>query len=637
MEDRYVLVAGLLLCLAGSLLLLVPGLGTAGLPGLLVTLAVVGVAFVGLVGAAGYLTNPRGETVRLPTPERRPRYRRVGATLRETLESVDRVGRRALTDDLPAVEDADLPRARLRTELHERAVTVLMRTSGCNREAAVEQLAAGTWTDDPDAAAFFAETLTPPLSWRQRIPGLPSPPLPLIRRGRRAIAELVETAGLGSVDVESRASPPSPETGYWPTASLPTTRTTGRVRWALVGVLVVSAVGVLFGVAGFVLVATMGIALVAAARAFSPTTSLTLTRTLSDDAVAPGDEVTVTVTVRNDGDRTLTDCRLLDGVPAGLTVVEGSPRFATALRPGKTATIEYTVEVVPGTHRFERALAVTSDPLGATEQVEAVAVDGDGELTAGFDPEQATAEALASQVSVHAGVVEGDASGAGVEFDTVRAYRRGDPPGRIDWRQRAKTGELSTVEFREPRQPRVLLLVDARPAAYVAAPGGELPGPRHSALAAATFGAGLLAAGVPVGLATVGTDCWLPPAGGTEQRLQLREMLAGAGAVPWTPPTDSRGVDVALETLDARLSPDTQLVVFTPLADEGSVALCRQLDASGHAVTVVSPDCTATATVSDAYGRLTRWDRCLELRSAGITVHDWQPAAPLTEVFARGD
>lgn len=639
MNDRYVVAGGLVLCLAGGALVVVPGLGSPAFPALLATLLVVVVVAAGLLVALSYVANPATGAVDLPVPERRPHYRRPGATLRDRLSAVGLTGRRRAASDTGASGGngaTESPRERLRADLRELAVAVLTRTTGCSPEAAAARLSTGDWTDDDEAAACFAADSPPPLTWRGRL----SVPLggtpPVATRARHAVAELAELAVGERPDPVEEATVPAPEADYWPTGELPVTRSTGRTRQVVIAVLLASGVGVFAASPGMVLVATLGVALAGVARVTSPTVSLMVTRRVEERVADPGDEVRVTVTVRNDGDRTLTDLRLLDGVPAGLSVVEDSPRTSTALRPGKTDSFSYTVEAVPGTHRFEPAIAVASDFVGATERVETVtATDGPTKLACGFGATPEAVDPPREQTTIQSGRVDTDASGAGVEFETVREYRPGDPPARIDWRRRAKTGDLSTVDFREPHRPRTVVLVDARRQSYVADGADGVPAPRHAARAATRVADGLLAEGLPVGLATVGTDCWIPPRGGSEQRQRLRRALAAGTAVPWVPPPETPDPAEAAAALTARLSAGTQVVVVSPLADDGSVALCRRLEAGGHAVTVLSPDCTDPSTATGAYGACQRWRRCSTLRGQDVVVHDWHPESPVPEVMAR--
>lgn len=629
---------GLLSIAVGGLLLALPALGSGLVPRAVATLLTVGVGTVAVVIAGRRLFESDEPAVRLPSPESRPRYRTPGSSFAGLLDDVSTVGRRAVdeTDDWDG-DGEFAPRERVSAALHDLAVAVLARTEGRDAGRAADRLANGRWTDDEDAAAFFAEGLRPPLPRRASLPWV-RPELPVARRARHVVAELADRAGTDAPDPTEGgglAATDDAETGaYWPTADLPRERSTGRTRRVTVAVLLTSAVGVVAGLPGTVLTAAFGVSLAGAARVWRPSTDLAVSRSVSTRTPAPGETVEVTVTVRNVGDSTVPDLRLLDGVPAGLGVDSGTARFATALRPGKAASTSYTVEAVPGTHRFEPPVAVVGDVAGARETVQAVeSVDGPATLDCGFERRGRESEAPRPQVTLASGSRTAGVSGAGVEFDALREYRPGDPPGRIDWNHRAKTGDLATVEFEEPRRPRVVVVLDARRAAYVAETPRGVPAPRHGAAAAFAVADGLLESGVPTGLATVGaTDCWLPPKTGSAHRDAVRDRLAGDRAVPWTAPSDETVVADAAADLAARLSADAQVVLVTPLCDDGGVSLARRLDAAGHSVSVVSPDCTDPSTVGGAYGHLTRRERLATLRRRGVPVRDWDPTTPISEV-----
>lgn len=639
MNDRRLVAAGLVLCLAGVVVVYLPG--TGGFPSIATTLLLIGVTVTGLVLAVSEFVGSSSDSVDFPEPECRPAYPAPGASIADSLDSVGILGHHAVAESvdesvlLDALDERTLPREQLEATLRERAIEVLTRTTGCSRAEATDRLADGSWTDDERAAAFFAGELAPALSWRHRVPGVPSPDLPFARRAHHVIAALTEMATGDHVPIQRRPDSTEPDSEYWPTDGLPLSVEAGLSRQLPVAVLVVSAIGVLTSSTGLILVATLGIALAATAQVSSPTATVTLARQASDHNPEPGEEVRITVTVRNDSEQTVADLRLVDGVPAGVEVTDGSPRFSTALRPGNAATFSYSLEAVEGRHQFEPAIVIVSDFVGATERIDTVESTGEATvLTCDFDADSGSISPR-TQLTARHGRFDGDATGSGVEFDTVREYRPGDPPSRIDWRQRAKTGELSTVELLEPRRPRVVLVVDDRKPAYVAPVDGTVPAPRQAVRASVALADRLVTDRVPVGVTTVASECWIPPGGGRRHRERIAETLGESTAVGWTPPTESIAADAAAKRLVARLEADTQVVVFTPLADDGSVELCQRLDAAGPAVTVVSPDCTDSDSVEGAGGRLARWSRCSELRGVGIPVGDYRLETTTEEVIAR--
>jgi glutathione S-transferase len=87
----------------------------------------------------------------------------------------------------------------------------------------------------------------------------------------------------------------------------------------------------------------------------------------------------------------------------------------------------------------------------------------------------------------------------------------------------------------------------------------------------------------------------------------------------------------ALSTLGTRLSPNTQVVFLTPLADATAGAVARRLDAVGHDVTVASPDVTATDTPARRLAAVERRLRVERLRRDGLTVSEWTPSGDPTD------
>lgn len=138
-----VALAGLAVAVAPSLL------GANPLPAALV-------AAVGLLAlAAGLragLSRLRGnaDPPDLPSPELRAPAAVPGGEFDDRLDRAARRGVRA-AGDRGAVRDA----------LEATAVAVLVRSDGDSPERARERLAAGTWTDDPEAAAFFRPATAP--------------------------------------------------------------------------------------------------------------------------------------------------------------------------------------------------------------------------------------------------------------------------------------------------------------------------------------------------------------------------------------------------------------------------------------------------------------------------------------------
>lgn len=108
----------------------------------------------------------------------------------ETRRSFDRPGS-DFASDLDAVRRnprAGRWRERVHDRLHEAAIDALT-AEGNSESRAADRLASGEWTDDPDAAAFFA-TNPRTRTWRERARTLVSDEPTFVRRARRVVAVL---------------------------------------------------------------------------------------------------------------------------------------------------------------------------------------------------------------------------------------------------------------------------------------------------------------------------------------------------------------------------------------------------------------------------------------------------------------
>lgn len=413
-----------------------------------------------------------------------------------------------------------------------------------------------------------------------------------------------------------------------------TVRRTRRWRGVVAIALLASAVGV-FATRPLVLLAgAIGAGYAAYPWLRSPpSVELDVSRSVTPTDPAAGEDVTVTVRVRNVGSSTLADLRVVDGVPPMLTVSEGTPRHAAVLRPGSTTEFAYGIEAAHGRHQFDPTTVVARDVTGATE-VETTVSAEDAIECASDVPEVP----LRQQTTLGSGRVVTPDGGSGIEFHKTRDYHAGDPMSRIDWKRRAKTGELTTVEFREERPASVLLCLDARPCAYRAADEDE-----PNAVACGREGLTQLLTAVgsgrdAVGVAAVGREaCWLPPGRGTEHRSKARRLIASHPAFSTVPPSLDADWETEgqFEEIRRRLSERTQVFLFSPLTDEAVTSFALELEGSGTAVTVVCPDVTTTETTGGRLATIERDDRIRRLRSAGATVVPWSPNESLGPALLR--
>jgi len=541
-------------------------------------------------------------------------------------------------------------RQRIHDRVTEIAIAVLMYRYDYSREEAIEQLRDGDWTENDSAAEFITSGGSgeePPLveQVRQRLSDEES----AYERQLRAAIDAVEEAS-GFFDGDDAPSEDDPETercmdpegvidadaGERVTEDVRYVNALRTYHWRGITAFALSAVavGVLSSQPAILLASVVGVAVAGYARVASPPrlSGLEVTRDVSDEAPVPGDEVEVTVTVENAGDTLLSDLRLVDRLPPAMRVVDGSPRLGTALRPGGTATISYTVVAERGEHSWPLQV-IGRDVSGAVEREALV----DVETGLSCVPRLRTVADMPVrlQTSAYAGEVETKSGGDGLEFFSVRDYQPGDPKRRIDWKTFARTGEFSTIDFREERAARVVLLFDARESTYVS----NTPGEKHALDSAVDVASDVFASlndqGHLIGIAAFnGIPCWLGPDSGELHVQRVRQLFAEHPALTSLPPDlaeveEGRYVDPMIH-IRRQLPENTQIFLFSPLTDQHTYEVARRLNGAGHLVTIVSPDLTASRTVGQRLARLERLVRIKQLRDHGIRVVDWSEERPFT-------
>lgn len=441
-------------------------------------------------------------------------------------------------------------------------------------------------------------------------------------------------------------------------------------RW--IGGMSVSAilvtVALVFGKPTFLVTAFVPVAYVVYGAVTTPPhiESLEFERRVSTDSPAPGEPVTVELEVTNTGESAIPDLRLIDGVPEELAVVKGTPRAAITVAAGRSATVEYTLIARRGTYTYRAVKARARNLSGSGVATASIEPDGTTELTCTLDVEEFPLEDRTIQF---AGPLATDSGGPGVEFYSTREYRRGDPMSRIDWRKLAKTGELTTIEYREHRAARVVVVIDAREPTRVAAGNGLPTGAEFATYAAARAVSALDDAGHEVGVAALGIEdpvldirpAWVEPGTGAEFRTRAQSVYdaamtadpastdGGRGGdfvdAPAWPGTTGRsaesgssvgtdGGDRELERLLGWLSADAQLLFVTPLLDEFPVEAVETLLAYNHPVTVLTPDAVGEQSLGQHLARIDRAIHLARLRRVGAPVIDWDRETPLQLALA---
>lgn len=530
----------------------------------------------------------------------------------------------------------------VRERLRSTAIDVLSRFGPATTQEAEQLLDDGTWTDDQLAAAFFSADVSG--SWIRRPPWLGGRPLVVEQAAStiEALSGLVSNRLSGTPDVTDRSNrTPRMKREFAPSGGppVPAAGTTDRWRGIEAVTLFTLALGAVRSSAPLLLMGGVGVALVgyaAYARVGTGTeVDVAVERTLEPNSPRPGEEVTVTVTVRNEGERTIPDLRIFDGVPSGLAVTDGDARHVAMLRPGRTTEFTYTLKAEYGEHPFEPAFLLLGDMTGERWQTVEATDDGTP-LRCHLPPQPSGETAIRRYVSKYAGPVTSNQGGNGIQFHETREYQRGDPISLIDWKSLARTGELTALEFSEERIVEVMVVVDARPEANLAPGPSARSAVARSAEAAERLVAALLAENNRVGVTVSGAEHrTLGLGSGSDHALAARQLLVDYPTV-LRETTSSSTIAGDVGKIRHHLSGRTQVVLLSPLCDDDPVFLARHLEAAGAPVLVLSPDPTTTATPGETLASIERLVRLDTLHRAGVPVYEWRTDESLQTAVERG-
>ncbi len=364
-----------------------------------------------------------------------------------------------------------------------------------------------------------------------------------------------------------------------------------------------------------------------------PEVKLEITRTLSQERVAPERPVTVTITVRNLGGA-LEHAFLEDQLSPALTVHDGKPRRLVTLPQGGSLTWEYTVSGPRGYHTFRGVNVTISEHLGLSQRVEHIPVTGQLFI---LPPVVRLRRVYIRprQTLVYSGTIPARRGGPGVEFFGVRAYHPGDSRHRINWHASARhMDELYSNEFEQERVADVGVILDARIRTNFYKNRSIF---EHSVMASAALMDAFLNEGNRVGLLLYGQYLqWTIPGYGKMQRERLLQTLARAT-------TGDSLVFSDLAYIPTQLFPtNSQLVLVSPLHPDDMDILVR-LRLREYHVMVISPDPISFEMQAlpddpalDMARRVLQMERDLlltQVQRAGIQVVNWDVTRPIDQVL----
>jgi uncharacterized protein (DUF58 family) len=351
---------------------------------------------------------------------------------------------------------------------------------------------------------------------------------------------------------------------------------------------------------------------------------------LEEASFMEGDEVDLFLKVSSQG---FNGSMLVEvSLPPDVVVKEGRGSFSLWLRPGEERMLKYHLSLPRrGTYRFGPVHVRRLDLLHLRREDSALNEFANLKvLPIIYDLRRC--DLMPSKVRQHSGNVRSRMLGAGSEFFGLRDYVSGDPWRSINWKASARSGPLVVNEHESERSGDVVVVLDAREEASGKVRGVDLVD--HEVSAAASLAEFYLRQRDRVGLMVLSDHVELiRPAFGRRQFYRIVESLTEV-----RPAGERSTISIRL-AMQRFFSPQSLILYITPLDDEPTIQVIKELSVRGFQVVVVSPHSIKNgddpAHVLDSrLGRLRREDRVFDLRRF-CQVVDWDTSKPLSRYVVR--
>lgn len=309
------------------------------------------------------------------------------------------------------------------------------------------------------------------------------------------------------------------------------------------------------------------------------------------------EEIRVMGRVENRGDSPLENVEIQENLPSEISLKKGAYQIYVSLLPGEGVDLSMEFEDPRRGHYSIGPLKVrVRDAYGLYLSERRLAADT---LAVMPRPEKIRGTELRPRhLGPWAGTIPSRASGVGTEFYSLRGYVPGDDLKRVNWKATAHANRLIVNEMEAERVTDVMVVLDTDVAFYEAS---EKELFEQSVTAAASMTSLLLRQGNRVGLILQGEERGIvPPGFGKRQERRILYLLAAAKPGGAIIPTSYVMNLLARLMLPSR----AQMVIISPLLDQGITDGIGQLVTAGYSVTVLAPSAKDPETYKSEAERL---------------------------------
>ena len=361
-----------------------------------------------------------------------------------------------------------------------------------------------------------------------------------------------------------------------------------------------------------------------------PKPVVTITRTISRDRTAVGQEIEVRLRIVNEGGR-LPSLEVFDNLSGNLDVVKGRPHVHLELRPHEVVEITYTVvPQVKGEYAIGPVLMRAREPLGL-RFAEDISFSEAVLVVAPKMEDVRKVRVVPRRVRALMGQVRSRQIGLGLEFFSLRDYQPGDEIRHVNWKATARRDKLLTNEYEAERSGDAILILDARGESEVGPVARSTT--ELGVTAVVSLASKILETRNRVGLVVQREVLdWIYPGYGKKQLYRIVDALVHVRAGGEWP------FEHVAWVLGRFFPQDAQIIIVSPLRDATALDVIADLRGHGFDVLVVSPNPVEVERAMfprDVYAdlayrvlRLEREAMIQNLRQFADVV-DWNPSEPL--------
>nr|WP_232460944.1 DUF58 domain-containing protein [Thermococcus gorgonarius] len=358
---------------------------------------------------------------------------------------------------------------------------------------------------------------------------------------------------------------------------------------------------------------------------FKPSLDVEVARVVAHNRFIEGQEAEITLKIK--ARERISSLKVIDVVPHGLEITDGSPEAVISLKKGEEKLIRYRVRVKRGIHVFSGVILAYRDPFSFFKLEKEI--EHYTEIVGVPMIEEVPTPYSTKGTKITVGHLPSPRVGEGVEFHAIREYQPGDPLKIINWKATARMGKIMSNEYESERKVDVIFIIDG-------AKKGEAV-LDYSIRAAASLMLNSLKEGTSFGLVLAeSVPLWVRIDYGKRHFFKCIDFLSTMK------PDENNMIAYQIEYLArSRFPARAQLVYISPLLTEESRKALEIMSKYGYRVVVISPDPYTTVEPKTREEELAlkilslqRKAHLKKMRSYGIII-DWDVRKPLKAAIAE--